>query len=106
VIDVKETKDQFQKNMSMSLSAMFFYMVLGEILTDFNRHQVVTGKKDTLIKGHLIESKNQIKIVFDHDIYVKDFIEESKLIRYLIGAQGFSLDIVDNGFSLNAWTLL
>lgn len=105
-IEVKDTGEEFQKEMNLSLSSMFFYMILGEVLTDFNRYRVVTGKNDTNIKGVLVETKDQIKVTFDHDIVIKDFVNESKLIDYLVGAQGFSLELFDHGFSLSCWSLL
>jgi hypothetical protein len=105
-LDIKNTEEKFENDINLSLCTMIFYLLLGEVLTDFNHYQVVTGEKNSVINATFSEHKDHVSLRFSHKLRLQTFLEESKLINYLVGVQGMNLEVVHNGFILKSWSLV
>lgn len=105
-LEIKNTDESFKDDINVSLCTMIFYLLLGEVLTEFNHYQVVTGEKKSIIDATFIEHKDNVSLRFSHKLRLKTFLEESKLINYLVAVQGLNLEVVHNGFIIKSWSLI
>jgi signal transduction histidine kinase len=105
-IDPNSGTERFFPAVNFSIMTIIFYLILSEILTFLHHSRLIEGGEDlSQIECHYKEGKNEVKI---HCAQVENWsqkINESKLIKYLIGVEGLELEIDKTGIALTTWRL-
>lgn len=105
-VNISSSDEEFSKEMNLSLSTMIFYILLGEIVTSFNRNQMVTGKKEELIEISYRERRDNIALTLNSDLSHLNNVIESKLMNYLLGVLGLKMSINDKTLSLSSASMI
>lgn len=85
----------FRSEINPSLLTMTFYLILGELMTLYSHHLLVSNSNqiEKIIKGEIIESSQEIQIQLE-DLNVSN-LGLSKLILNLLSIENFTLQLSD-----------
>ena len=86
---------EFRASVNLSLLTMTFYLILGELMTQYS-HQLLVAEKNQIekvIKGEIIESSQEIQIQLN-ELNISS-LSLSKLIQNLLTIENFVLQVSD-----------
>ncbi len=85
----------FRAQINLSLLTMTFYLILGELMTLYSHHLLISDKNqiEKVIKGEIIESSQEIQIQL-HELNISNLIL-SKLVQNLLTIENFVLQVSD-----------
>lgn len=86
---------EFRASVNLSLLTMTFYLILGELMTLYSHHLLISDKNqiEKVIKGEFIESSQEIQIQL-HELNIST-LSLSKLIQNLLTIENFVLQASD-----------
>lgn len=86
---------EFRASVNLSLLTMTFYLILGELMTLYSHHLLISDKNqiEKVIKGEIIESSQEIQIQL-HELNIST-LSLSKLIQNLLTIENFVLQASD-----------
>jgi hypothetical protein len=86
---------EFRATVNLSLLTMTFYLILGELMTLYSHHLLISDKNqiEKVIKGEIIESSQEIQIQL-HELNIST-LSLSKLIQNLLTIENFVLQASD-----------
>jgi hypothetical protein len=86
---------EFRSGVNLSLLTMTFYLILGELMTLYSHHLLISDKNqiEKVIKGEIIESSQEIQIQL-HELNIST-LSLSKLIQNLLTIENFVLQVSD-----------
>ncbi len=106
-VNVESGSTPFKRDMNLSLSSMVLYLVLGEILTQFNHYRLVLGDESLkTLKATYKEEADRVAITFFSELDLSENFTSSKLVNYLVQVQGLEMEIDCNKVTLSDWKLI
>jgi len=105
-VSFNNSKKEFSKEINLSLATMIFYMLLGDMMTAFNRSQIVTGEKEEQIDIVLKEGFDDIVLSVNSSIVLSKDVLDSKLMNYLLGVVGLRMTVGDHKISLESSSMI
>ncbi len=107
-VQFEEPKQEcsFNKPVNLSIMTMVFYLILGEVLTQFAHLGLVReDKEENALRVLFAEERDRIFLKFEDESIFLERILEFKLIRYLVDLEGLSLDVKEESVFLTEWKL-
>jgi hypothetical protein len=85
----------FRAQINLSLLTMTFYLILGELMTLYSHHLLISDKNqiEKVIKGEIIESSQEIQFQL-HELNISS-LSLSKLVQNLLTIENFVLQVSD-----------
>lgn len=85
----------FRHQINLSLFTMTLYLIMGELMTMYSHHMLVTSKNqvEKVIKGEIIESSQEVQIQL-HELNISS-LQLSKLIQNLLTIENFVPQVSD-----------
>ena len=107
-VDIQNSKNEFQKEVNLSVMAMVFYLILGEVLTSFNHLKLIeeSFENQNTLCGHLKQESDYLILSFADSLELADAVGTSKLINYLVDNQGLSMEISPGKIKFEEWKLV
>tara|TARA_B100001971_G_scaffold215195_1_gene260363 strand:+ start:194120 stop:195739 length:1620 start_codon:yes stop_codon:yes gene_type:complete len=87
-----EHDHSFENNFNPHVMSMIFYLTLGELLTNFSHHKLVSDDRSTSILIEFVEGKNNITIKKPEEFSLSAGFLNGRLIRHLINTQSMRLN--------------
>lgn len=95
----------FHRQTNLSILAMLWYLVLGEIMTACSHHHLVTGRSSPVLTGRFVEREMSLELFIDSDFVWSEAVLKSKLLVHLVELAGLSLSFDSGTLLLRDWTL-
>lgn len=107
-IEQKQTEQSFDKIVNSSIMAMFFYLLLNEVLTHFAHSGLVNSSEGSgrVLHVRFSESADSLSFMFSVDMSGLAKVTQSKLISHLLDLEGIDLEIRGAEISLYRKSLL
>jgi hypothetical protein len=82
-----EIDSQYKESFNPHVMTMIFYLIFGELLTNFSHHKLVANDRSTSILMEFIENKNEFTIKKPEEFSLSSQFLQGKLIRHLLVTQ-------------------
>ena len=106
-LEINYQKDNsFGPNLSLSLSTMVFYLILGELMTLFNHQRLIDGEVKKEIQLNVIENQKRLEIHYDKSLRIEKRVKESKLLHYLVNSLGLDIEVTSGNILMTTWMLV
>ena len=93
-------KTEFYTSQNPHIISMFFYLILGEVLTSFSHYNLVKGERGVGIDLKCNEYGHKITLEFPIGVTLKESFLKSKLIVHLSEVESLKVTIVQNQLEL------
>ena len=105
-MDVEDYPKKYCPDLNISVMAMIFYLILGEIITSASKFELISSNFDKIgediVKGHLKVCDSDLIINLEKNIGELKILSNMKLLNYLVDLENLSLKLDNQSIVLSA----